>query len=82
MLQPEAGIGRKAQRQEYVFLILEIERKLEILEWSDCRELGGGGGSGEMEAGKNSGGKHWLVAIDDHQSSKAFRQISILFHRQ
>ena len=39
-MQPEAGIGRKAQRQEYVFLILETERKLEILEWSDCRELG------------------------------------------
>ena len=80
MLQPEARIGRKAQRQEHVFLILETETQLEILEWSDFRELGGG--SGEMEAGENSGGKHWLVAIDDHQSSKAFRQISILFHRQ
>lgn len=40
VLQPEAGIGRKAQKHEYVFLILETERKLEILEWSDCRELG------------------------------------------
>lgn len=39
-MQPEAGIGRKAQKDEYVFLILETERKLEILEWSDCRELG------------------------------------------
>lgn len=40
MLQPEAGIGRKAQKHEYVFLTLETERKLEILECSDCRELG------------------------------------------
>ena len=49
-MQPEARIGRKAQRQEHVFLILETETKLEILEWSDFRELGGG--SGEMEAGE------------------------------
>ena len=39
-MQPEAGIGRKAQKHEYVFLTLETERKLGIRECSDCRELG------------------------------------------
>ena len=39
-----------------------------------------------MEAGEDSGGKGMtsdrLVAMDDHQPSNAFRQVSILFQRQ